>query len=264
MKKDLIALLDSSQSEIRFLLDSGAFTAWKAGNEIRVEEYCDFIESLPFKPWRYFTLDKIGDPEGSLKNYEFMLKRGLTPIPIFTRGEDPKMIDRYYETSDVVGLGGLVGTPGNRGFVKAIMKVVGNRKCHWLGFNERNFIAHYKPYMCDSSSWAAAVRYASLKLYESNGRFIQVSKSDFIKKPSSRILAAIDDYGMDKNLFGKTSEWRNSGRGDCALEIVTCRSWVKYQMDVGSKLGVNFFLACACAWQVKLMFDSYKYWRSKK
>jgi len=38
-------------------------------------------------------------------------------VPIFTRGEDPSVLDDYYKTSDVVGIGGLVGTQGNKGFV---------------------------------------------------------------------------------------------------------------------------------------------------
>lgn len=264
MTPDILKILTDNKSQIRFVLDSGAFTAWKSGKEIDLDEYCKFIEKLPVKPWRYFTLDKIGDPEGSYKNYETMLKRGLTPIPIFTRGESVSMLETYYKTSEVVGIGGLVGTKGNKGFIKAIMHMVGKRKCHWLGFNERNFISAYKPYMCDSSSWSAAVRYASLKLYHSNGIFYQVGKKDFIKQPDRKIIDILRKYGVEPTRLSQASEWRNSGRGDCALEVVTYRSWAKYQMDIKSKLDVNFFLACASSWQVKLMLDSYKYWEVQK
>jgi hypothetical protein len=263
LKPNVIAELEKNKQRVRFLLDSGAFTAWKSGKEIHVDEYCKFIESLPTKPWRYFTLDKIGDPEGSLKNYEIMLSRGFNPIPIFTRGEDIKMIDHYYKTSDVVGIGGLVGTQGNKGFVKGIMKIIGDRKAHWLGFNSKEFISHYKPYMCDSSSWSAAVRYASVKLYDKNGKWYHVTKKDFASKPPKHILDLISSYGIDPKRMGQAAQWKNSGRGDYALEVLGCRSWTRYQIDLKNKLDVNFFLACASNWQIKLMCDSHKFWEDR-
>ncbi len=248
---------------IKFLLDSGAFTAWKQGTEITVDQYCKFIEDLPVKPWRYFSLDVIGDPEASLRNYEIMRSRGLTPVPIFTRGENLEMVDRYYETSDLLAVGGLVGTKNNRGFVKGIMERIGDRKVHWLGYNQRDFVAHYRPYMCDSSSWAAAVRFASVKLYDRNGRWIPVGKKDFVERPSDEIMNLIESYGIDPTLLAQTAHWKNSGKGEFALEHLTCRSWTKYQIDLKNKLDVNFFLACASDWQVRLLNEANAYWKDK-
>ena len=259
----MVNILNENKNKIRFLLDSGAFTAWKAGKPIALDDYCRFIESLPFKPWRYFTLDVIGDPEASFKNYETMLKRGFNPVPIFTRGEDLSMIDEYYKTSDVLGLGGLVGTKGNLGFVKGIMKHIGKRKVHWLGFVNQKFVNYYKPYMCDCSTWASSVIYARMNLYIKNGKWINATKKDFENSPSKEIRNVFKDYGIDINRLQKKEEWKNSGKGDCALEIVPCRSWVKYQLDLDRKMNVNFFLACASDMQVKLMLDSYNYWMSK-
>ena len=93
-----IKSLNRVNGKFRFLLDSGAFTAWKAGNEIHIDDYCNFVENLKIKPWRYFTLDKIGDPIGTQKNYEIMLKRGFNPIPIFTRGESLSVLEDFYKT----------------------------------------------------------------------------------------------------------------------------------------------------------------------
>lgn len=260
MSNSVISILKEKEEDIRFLLDSGAFTAWKAGKPIDLDEYCTFIENLPIKPWKYFTLDVIGDPEASHKNYEIMLERGFNPVPIFTRGEDLSMIDEYYKTSDVLGIGGLVGTKGNKGFVKGIMEHIGDRKVHWLGFNAKQFLTFYKPYMCDSSSWSAAVRYASCKLYDRNGKWYNVTKKDFIKRPPREIYDLIYRYGIDPKLLAKNAEWKNSGKGEYALEILTCRSWTRYQLDIKKKLGINFFLACASDWQIKLMHESWTYW----
>lgn len=263
VNKQIIKVLKEKEKDIQFLLDSGAFTAWKAKKTITVDEYNSFIDSLPITPWRYFTLDVIGDGQGTLDNYNKLLKYGKKPIPIFTRGENVSLIDTYYQTSDVVGIGGLVGTKKNKGFVKGIMQKIGDRKVHWLGFNAKDFLAHYKPYMCDSSSWSSAVRYASCKLYDVNGKWYHVTKKDFATKPKYEVLQLIRSYGIDPQLLGNDSQWKNSGRGDYALELLSCRSWTRYQIDIKRKLNVNFFLACASDRQIKLMHESWEYWIKK-
>jgi hypothetical protein len=241
MKNDVIQILKDNQNDIRFLLDSGAFTAWKAGKPIHLDDYCRFIESLPFKPWRYFTLDVIGDPHASLKNYETMLKRGFNPIPIFTRGEDIKMIDEYYKTSDVVGIGGLVGTPGNKGFVKGIMNVIGNRKVHWLGFTEKNFVKHFKPFSCDSSSLTMAGRFASVELFDKkNGQWIKIGKDTFIVKPKPEIKTLIESYGFNITTFSQKSNWHEPVGLSMKLSF---KSHVRASIEYHKRLNVFYFLA---------------------
>lgn len=263
MKKEAISILKENEDQIQFVLDSGAFTAWKAGKSINVDDYCKFIESLPFKPWKYFNLDVIGDSEASFKNYEIMRERGFNPIPIFTRGENIEMIDKYYETSDILGIGGLVGTPKNKGFVKGVMSKIGDRKVHWLGFNAKDFIIHYKPYMCDSSSWSFAVRFASCLLYDLNGKWYHISKQDFITRPSDEILNIFEKYQLNPRRLSNSSEWKNSSAGKYALEELTYKSWTRYQIDLNQKLGVNFFIACASGAEIRLMKDAFNFWKKE-
>jgi hypothetical protein len=263
MKTNVIQFLKEHESDIRFLLDSGAFTAWKANKTIHLDEYCSFIESLPIKPWRYFTLDVVGDPEGSLRNYNKMLERGFKPIPVFTRGEELSVLEEYYKTSDIVAIGGLVQTPKNKGFVKAMMKIIGKRKVHWLGFNSKEFVAHYKPFMCDSSSWSSALRFASANIYDKNGISYPVGKDDFKTLPQPTIARLLNLYEISFARLADPKQWKNSGSGRYVIEELTCKSWVRYQMDVREKLGTNFFLACASDCQVKLMHQAFQFWRSK-
>lgn len=264
MKVDVVKVLAENQDSIRFLLDSGAFTAWKAGKPIGLDSYCKFIESLPFKPWRYFNLDVIGNGEASFKNYEIMRARGFNPVPIFTRGENISMLDEYYKTSDVVGIGGLVGTKGNKGFVKGIMRVVGDRKVHWLGFNSQEFISHYKPYMCDSSSWSSSFRYASACVYDRDGRWLRFTKKQLALRPDQKLIELISDHEILPSRLANDAEWSNGNREkEFAIETLTHRTWVKYQKDVFKKLGVNFFLACSTAGQVKLMARAYNFWEKR-
>jgi hypothetical protein len=258
----MLSILYENRDKIRFVLDSGAFTAWKAGKPISLDDYCRFIEKIPFEPWRYFTLDIIGDPIGTLKNYEIMLQRGFKPVPIFTRGDDLSIIDEYYKTSDVVGIGGLVGTNNNTGYVKGIMPYIGDRKVHWLGFTRLNFIAHYRPYMCDSSSVASSSRYGEISIWSGN-KWFRVSKKTKMDSQLSYLLK--NEYNIDvTRLFSKRS-WVNSG-GNIDIDMHTYLnflSYVRYQYNVISNYGSQYFLALNTSWAATFSLKALEYWISR-
>jgi len=257
LNSEVVALIKENEDRIRFVLDSGAFTAWKAGKTIEIDDYCRFIESLPFKPWRYFTLDVVGDPHGTIKNYEIMLARGFNPIPIFTRGEDPSVLDHYYRTSDVVGIGGLVGTRGNKGFVKGIMKKVDGRKCHWLGFVQLPFIRYYKPYMCDSSSWTAGARYGRMLIYKGNGTIITVTKKDIFDRTKRESLKIFfQRLGYDIDIFLHQKSWE--GTTFTPLREIGGVSAIHFSQDVYKKLGTYLFLASAMPAETQILIQQHK------
>lgn len=263
MTDKVIKILTSQKQIVRFVLDSGAFTAWKSGNPIKLDDYCRFIENLPFEPWRYFTLDVIGDPEGSMRNYEKMLSRGFKPVPIFTRGEDPSVLDDYYKTSDVVGIGGLVGTKGNKAFVNGIMKHVGKRKVHWLGFTAIDFIKYYKPYMCDSSTWLSALKFARILLYKEKGNFVKCCKKDFVKKPSNEIIKLLIEYNINPKEMKNSNNWKNTGKGESPTEKIAYKSFVKYQIDVQKNIGTKIFMAVASDLEAHFSIEAYNFWGQK-
>ena len=240
--------------ELRFVLDSGAFTAWKTGKPIDLDDYCRFLEGLPLKPWRYFTLDVIGDPKGTLRNYETMLKRGFKPVPIFTRGEDPSVLNDYYKTSDVVGIGGLVGTPNNKGFVRGIMRHVGDRMVHWLGFVNMQFLRYYRPYMCDSSTWESAARYGSITLYMGNGKFKAISRANFQTSPEQAVLDRILLLGLDPHVFARRASWAG---GPSPLRALCARNGVALSVDLELALGTKQFLAITTGLALDLLTQGF-------
>jgi hypothetical protein len=244
MDADSVALLVEHRDACRFLLDSGAFTAWKAGKTINVDDYCRFLDACPAKPWRYFTLDVVGDPHGTMKNYKTMLDRGFKPVPIFTRGEDLSVLEDYYKTSDVVGVGGLVGTYKNKGFLRALMARVGKRKIHWLGFTNMDFVKYYKPYMCDSSNWNAAARYATVSIYDGRGGTVATSKAEFSSRPSKVIADLVMRYDVSPSDLAVNQNW--SGR-ESPSRTLAARSAVTMSVDVQIKLGTYMFLATTMA-----------------
>lgn len=250
MTSNMQKTLQSHDETTRLVVDSGAFTAWKAGKPIALDDYCRFLESLPKMPWKYFMLDKIGDPEGTLKNYELMLKRGFKPIPIFTRGEDPSVIEDFYKTSDIVGIGGLVQTRKNKGFVNGIMKMIGKRKCHWLGFTNDAFVLHYRPYMCDSSTFDGPLRFGVLKLYQGRGKSITVGKKDFMARPSVEICELIRSYGEDPKELAKAVNWVNTGTNKSTLERLTYKSAMWKNREIEKKTGSKIFFAITSNWKV--------------
>ncbi len=176
--------------------------AWKSGKTIALDDYCRFIERLPVRPWRYFALDVVGDPEASMRNYETMRARGFNPMPVFTRARGPCGARHVLRDLRVVGVGGLVGTPGNKGFVNGLMRHVAGRRVHLLGFANDDYVRTYRPYMCDSSTWISPLRFGLIKLYR-DGRPINVTKADFAKRPSAEVLALIREFGLDPRELGR-------------------------------------------------------------
>ncbi len=251
---------------IRFLLDSGAFTAWKKGESIKLDDWCKYVSELPFKPWNYFTLDKVGDPKGTRENYEEILKRGFKPVPIFTRGEDLNELEKYYESADVVGIGGLVGTRGNRGFVKGIMDRVGKRKTHWLGFTQNDFLFHYKPYSCDSSSWSSAVRYGKLPLYLGAGKWRVTSRADYAKTPDQQLLNLFRRYEEDIFALSKKEEWHNNGSGKTVFERMCYKAWTLFQLEIERTLGIKYFLCVGfnSVPYLRSLNNAHKFWLKKE
>lgn len=242
LKDEAIEILIRNKSKINFLLDSGAFTAWKAGNKINLNEYIGFIKSLKIKPWGYFNLDVIGDGHASYVNYKKMLDADLRPIPIFTRGEDIKMVDAYYETSDVLAIGGLVGTRGNKGYVKSLMKIINGRKVHWLGFTDKEFIKYFKPYSCDSSSVTMAGRYGQFELFDRvRGLWFKCNKKDFASKPNQQICTLLESY----NILPKELSSRDKWHGVSLSEQISFQSHIRASIEYKKRLNVSYFIALA-------------------
>jgi hypothetical protein len=239
-KKDVVAELIECAPHTRVLIDSGAFTAWKAGKTVDLDEYCRFLEALPFTPWRYFMLDVVGDPQATLHNYDTMLRRGFKPVPIFTRGESLDILDHYFTTSDLVGIGGLVRTRNNRAFVNGIMAHVGHRAVHWLGFINSEFVRAYRPFSCDSSTWAAGCQFGSITLYFGRGRWRQVHKEVFAKPPPPDVQAACRRVGIEPRDLARVAAW--SGRDAPAL-IGSLRAFQLMANELHTHVGTLLFAA---------------------
>ncbi len=266
LSDDICDYLKSIEKDTCILLDSGAFTYWKKNKEIQLEDYMSFITNLKIKPWKYFTLDVVGNAEKTRKNLEILHANHFNPVPIFTRGDSPELLDEYYEKSDLVGVGGLVGTQGNRGFIKGIMNHIGDRKVHWLGFTQNDYLHHYRPFSVDSSSWSMALRYGTLDLYLGKGCWKRFKRSDFTSRPSDATIKLFREYEEDPLAFRFETEWKNTGRSGADKKLlarVAYKAWARYQIEVEEVLGVKFFLSCGEIAQFWLFYEAHQFWKAK-
>ena len=253
---NIISRFKEAGETMRWFIDCGAFTAWKLNKPITLDEYCTFLDGLPCKPWRYFALDVVGDPERTLENYDEMIRRGYNPVPIFTRGEDVKMLDYFYEKSDLVALGGLANTNQSAvAYVKWLWPHINGRQAHILGFSGGDKIKYFKPYSCDSSSWEAGARFGLCPIYLGNGQFGKLERTDMVNKPPEKLLSRIAAMGLDPYGLRYEESWR----GDYSLSRwIGCLSYVHFMKDVQRNCGTKFFLALA-ADRPNLILDSYEH-----
>lgn len=242
------------RDSVRLVVDCGAFTAAKSGRTVSLNEYCEFIEALPVAPWRYFALDVMGDPVGTLANYETMLARGLKPMAIFQRGESVELLEHYYRTSDVIGVGGMVNTPRWHAFVNGLTRAAAGRRLHWLGFTNLGFIKHHKPYMCDSSGFVTADRYGRLIVYMGHGRVLNLDYPSWLKCRDEAVFARIRHYGFEPRLLDRHAEWYSSASLNRMINIAGA---VALSLDVQKHTGTLLFNAVTTANYIDCVCTAY-------
>ena len=101
----------SPKPAVDCILDSGAFSAWRLGKPINIDEYCDFLLTNASWVGHYVNLDVINpqDPEqaaaDSFANLLHMRKRGLRPVPVYHAGEDISWLYRMLDLGcDYIGI----------------------------------------------------------------------------------------------------------------------------------------------------------------
>lgn len=242
--------------KIRLLLDSGAFTNWKAGKETSVLDYVAFIKGLPFKPWRYFTLDRIGDPVVTESNYQTMLDQGMTPVPIFTRGTNIDQLEALYTHSDLVGLGVGVGTKGYLPYVRWVVEQ-NQRPMHWLGVTHPGLVRWFRPYSCDATGWEAGAKYCLLPIYHGQGRFDRWNIKDAAKKrPHRDMWRTIESYGVNPTDLASEENWHG---GTCLARRLGGQSWLRYAAEVERLTGTLVFLVLTSTTSLRCLLDAWEY-----
>ena len=247
--------INDLNGDIRLLIDSGAFTAWKQNKEIQVEDYANWINNLPINPWRYFALDVIGNALKTQKNFDWMYAQNMKPTPVFQRGEDWSRLKEYHQTSDLVGIGVGVKSKAYKNYLREVMNHTDEIPVHWLGVTMPPWIAYYKPFSVDSSSWCAARQYGKIQLYN-RGRFYEYIRTNADKPPSKKVRSLFRYYGLDPKVFSKEESWRG---GSSLAHLVTVRSWMTYARDVERRFGTKLFLGAITSDLMEQLVNAWKW-----
>ena len=238
----------------RLLIDSGAFTAWKQGKEINLNDYCAFLKDLPVKPWRVFSLDVVGDAEKTMKNYLTMKDKGFDPVPIFTRGANVKDFLKYSETSDIVGIGGIANTPKALNFIEWLSEQASIKNTHWLGVTTPRMLVRHKPFSADSSWWNNSGRYGEIVLYMGKGNWHRLRRLSLIdKEPSALVKKVLFQYSKDWRKLQKEQTWR---KGDF-VRAISAQSFLRFSQEINKKLGTFIFAAITDKPSIKHFQDAY-------
>lgn len=156
---------------IPLMIDSGAFSVWKSGAVIDLDEYIGFCLKLLARDPRtvVVNLDVIGDGKASYQNWKIMREAGVPAMPIYHPGSDVSWLHRYLNHTDHVGLGGLVGKSKKaiHPYLDRLFQDVfcdpktrlPRVKVHGMGVTTFYLMHRYPWHSVDSTSWMRAAMY---------------------------------------------------------------------------------------------------------
>ena len=238
-----------ADERVELLIDSGAFSAKNSGAEISLDEYMEFLFKNEKRLFGYIALDVIGDPVATEQNLNTMLKAGLKPIPVLTLTEGEERMNYLFTLSEWVALGGFRrprkgAAPDD--YIAMKMKWSNGRHVHWLGYTRQPQLLAWKPYSCDSISWAGGMMYGRVDMYLGRGKWIGFDRKEFFEKKlhlNREIMARLNRYGCGGFNLADDSTWRVSKGNGTMMKDLPARSWIDYQQDILSKIGTRIFLA---------------------
>ena len=247
--------------KFRLIIDSGAFSAYNSGHDINIDDYIEFLKRIP-KEWeiKVVQLDVIGDAQKTLRNLQYMHQKGIKNLmPVFTKGEDFKNLDRLYEYGERIMFGGITFGSGNKNYITKFIKENKGRPAHWLGFVDAPFIKTYKPASVDSSAQQASARFGSIASYCGGGRIATYDRKNLDEKFSANLArigkskSIIPRLESDRSWKGNFLE--NNGKIEKGFGIyISTLSHIKRAIEVEKRLGTQIYMACALTPAVKASF----------
>lgn len=168
---------DMRQDHAQIFLDSGAFSAYTLGVELRVEDYVDYIQRnrdiLRVEDGIVMAsvLDGIGDPLQTWRNQQKMEAMGVKPLPCFHAGEDEQYLEWYVQNYDYITLGGMVGSSTKQLCIwldhvweRYLVDGAGNPrlKVHGFGITSTPIMERYPWFSVDSSSWLQSASFGTI------------------------------------------------------------------------------------------------------
>jgi hypothetical protein len=165
-------------SQPELMLDSGAYSAWRRGEVIKVEAYIEFAKDFGHLFHSIANLDVIPgefrqkkthqeverSAARSYENLQEMKAAGLSPIPVFHQGERFQHLDRLLDDGETyIGIspsGDKIQQ--DRRWLNTVFDRLTDVnglplvKTHGFGVTASHILQRYPWYSCDSASWVHA------------------------------------------------------------------------------------------------------------
>lgn len=141
-----------------WVLDSGAFSAYNSGYEIKLADYIDCCKRLKDsqpKLTEVFALDVIGDWRGTVQNTEAMWAAGIEAIPCFHAGSAWSVLTGIAKDYPKIALGGVALQRGKLklDWAAQCFARVWPCKIHGFGFGSETAAMLLPWHSMDASSW---------------------------------------------------------------------------------------------------------------
>lgn len=152
-------------------LDSGAWSAFTMGVDIKLDDYCRYVADNADSLWTYCNLDHMKDPDQTVANQREMERQGFTPMPAFHVGEPWKYLELYAEEYDHLAIGRIVPFTGRPKVIipylgKCFRIIDGRAKVHGLGVSNTKLLRLFPWSTSDSSGWGSGFRYGTMSLFD--------------------------------------------------------------------------------------------------
>lgn len=171
-KQDLSKVADAAGGRCEMFADSGAYSAFTQGTEVRLADYSAWLTD-----WRDLitvasTLDVIGDPAATARNTALLREQGHNVLPVFHTGSPWPVLEKMCSENAYVALGGMVPYSGQprevrRWLIKCFL--VGREHgtvFHGFGQTNVKILSDLPFYSVDSSSWSFSAQWGWIPLWD--------------------------------------------------------------------------------------------------
>jgi len=235
-------------NEVDIMMDSGAYSVWKSGAEVDIDEYIKFCldvrESSLWQSLVFVALDKIPGTlktpatqgevdmaiEESYNNYIKMRDAGLSCLPVYHLGEPMDVFKRYIDVgADYVGLGGMARGVSDRNRRKWLDSVFNyldqnnlNVATHGFGVTASSLVSAYNWKSVDSVSLLMSAGYGSIFIYDENRKKLRTM---YVTGLTNKKIYELNKKYLE-DLYGVPFE---------EMQLLWCRrylsllAWLKFQ-----------------------------------
>jgi hypothetical protein len=168
-----------ARSGIRYrhwCMDSGAYTAWKCGKPVQLDDYVAFARDM----WQadptlheVITLDQIGGSwHDTRRNTDRLWAAGVPAMPVYHMAEPEDVLVGYARDYPKICVGGCALIKSQKLRMKYIRQVFARTwpcAVHFLATSGWDVMMEVPLHSCDASSWRRAAAFGAYRAY-GNGK----------------------------------------------------------------------------------------------